>query len=123
MAPTHRVRHAGLGEANIYVSPRQQAALDGHNTEARDRARQHVCIRFREACKAKAGASWNWVDGQPFINWNELAITKLPLPEAPSAATPVVTVPPRAEGSCCDDENCVVCDQGNHGFCRKGCTL
>lgn len=122
-APTHAVKHYQLGEANIYIAPSLQARLKSRNVTTRDRARDSVCIRFREACKAKAGDSWNWVEGQPFLNWSDLVITELPAPEAAPASASAVVAPPQVEKSCCDDENCVVCDIGNHHFCRKGCTL
>jgi hypothetical protein len=117
-APTHKIKHYQLGEANIYIAPSLQTRLNSHIRAIRDGARDSVCIRFRKACRAKAGDDWNWVEGQPFLNWYDLAITELPAP-VPSA----VTAPPKMEGTCCDDDNCVVCDIGNHSFCRKGCTL
>jgi hypothetical protein len=122
-APTHAVKHHQLGEANIYVAPSLQERLKSRNPATRDRARDSVCIRFRKACEAKAGDSWNWVEGQPFLNWSDLAITELPAPTPRVVKAPASAAPPKVEGTCCDDDNCVVCDIGNHGFCRKGCTL
>jgi len=116
MAPTHSVKHPQLGEANIYLSASLLGRLESRNTDVRDGARSSVCIRFRKACQAKAGDQWNWVEGQPFIEWGHLTIRKLPDPEQ-VASTPVVTASPRTEGTCCDDDDCINCDIGYHERC------
>lgn len=116
--PTHSVKHINNWKLNIYIAPSLQAQLNSRNVFDRDNARDSVCKRFKEACRARFPEF-----GLTRIEWGDITVTPL-TPQRPGAQIPINTSAPALDDRhCCDDENCVVCDDGNHQWCRKGCTL
>lgn len=118
--PTHSVTHRNGRVVNIYIAPELAEKLLSQDAKERTGARSSVCIRFRKAYQQKfAGASLSRVE------WEDIVVRGLKVTTMSNAVQPGATAqqPSSREKQCCPDDNCVVCDQGNHGWCRKGCTL
>lgn len=106
--PTHRIVHNRLlYEANIYIAASLEQKLKSTNPKVRKGAQDSVCIRFREAVKAKYNIKSS---DAPWVNWRNLEIEKIPSER-------------EVERHCCDRDNCINCDMGAHERCRYGCTI
>lgn len=118
--PTHLVKHKAGWVAHIYIAASLQAQLKSRNLSERNNARHSVCIRFREACRAKYRDF-----GLMHVEWEDLRVTPLETSIPPAQRTsPPQSRPAPEEEHCCDDDNCVPCDLGYHRLqCTKGCTI
>lgn len=118
--PTHSVTHRNGRVVNIYIAPTLAQQLLSRDAQARTDARSSICIRFRKAYAQKFSG-----DTLPRVEWEDIVVRKLTAPTTSNAVQPGATAqqPQPQEKRCCPDDDCVVCDQGNHGWCRKGCTL
>ena len=118
--PNYLIEHRDGWKVEMYLSRQFRARLNNHNSEIRASARMEICRRFRKACEAqmKGDPSVSLSPPPTWVDWRHLQLTLQSSPEAEQALSPV-----RAGGQCCPDDNCVVCDIGNHGFCRNGCTI
>lgn len=119
--PTHHVKHKNGWEADVYIAVSLQRQLRSRSDDLRQQARASVAIRVRNAL----GEKFPRFPKSAWLEWSDFTLTELqpvaaivraPKPR-PSTKKPVVAK------HCCDDDNCAVCDQGNHGYCRKGCNL
>lgn len=90
-------------------------------TDARSKSRtseqsqKFIIEQFKAAMRAKTG--------RPVRRW--LYWSVLRLEEVTDDTIDLIDVyKPIASGKqCCPDDNCKVCDDGNHHWCRKGCNL
>lgn len=131
--PTHAVRHVNGWTARLYLGDVVDA-LESTDTQARDAAREHVCIRFRKAIWAKHRRRPGPTEPPRWIEWRDL--TRTPLATAtPESATSVparppaeaTEMPPSPGKSFYDPHNeydaecdeCAVCEIGYHNQCER----
>lgn len=124
--PTHSVKHVNGWEVNLSIAPTHQAQLKSRDAAELRSARDSICIRFKKACQKKYPS----FRSDQRIEWGQLTLTPLPpmvdrtvYPRVDSPKGTASTPVPDVDRHCCDDDNCRVCDDGNHQWCRKGCTL
>ena len=132
--PTHSVRHINGWTARLYLGDVVDA-LASPNTQVRDAAREHVCIRFRKAIWAKYRRKPGPTEPPHWIEWRDLTCTPLatatpePVTNAPvEPPNPVKDMSPTPGkpfydpydeyNAVCDE--CFVCDElNNHHLCLR----
>ena len=80
------------------------------SSETADGSRKFLICQFREAYRKK------YKKEPHFMYWSDLRFHAVPV-AAPTAASS------GDNRYCCRSDTCPVCDTGNHGWCRRGCTL
>lgn len=111
----HRATYPGVHGA-VYIDIIVDRLLDAYSDSRTSvQSQKFIIEQFRKAWSGKFGRSLDiW------LIWRQLDLE--PVDETPTGRR-AARKPRTEERHCCPDEDCTVCDIGNHHHCRKGCTL
>lgn len=111
----YRVTYPGVpGEVHLDIIDDKFDDANSSSSTA-TQSQKFIIEQYKAAMRAKTGRRiLRW------IYWHVLRFEKVASSSEASTGT-IKPIP--SDRQCCPDGNCKVCDDGNHHWCRKGCTL